>query len=196
MSLQATETTQSFDVLDKSFVVSDVLAELLLVNRRTIQRFATENDMPRESKNRFHTVSCVRWYIEHISAKSGSSDKSIIEERRLLIRTQRLRHELEIARRRGELIDADSVGQVLNQMAVIFSTQLEGLGARMAAELAATTDPVDIQRALQDECRAIRTATSAGALDLAVHINDSGDTKPAASRKRGRVGRSRKDAAA
>lgn len=145
--------------------------------------------MPKLAKNKYDLVGCVQWYVQHLVGKGDSADESMEVERRLLVRAQRRRHELEIAKRRGELIDAETVGQVINELAVIFVTQLEGMGARVAQQVATMSDPGAIQRVLTDECRGIRQATAARVADFAGAYHVIGDIDPAPRRKRRRVGR-------
>jgi len=172
------------------------LADLFGVTVRAIQKFSSDWGMPKNERNTYPLKDCVRWYLDHNDAKGKTDDKEILEERRLLVRAQRQRHELEIERRRDELVDRELVGQMLNELSVIFATQLEGLGARSAAELAGMGDTAEIQRKLLDECRSIRDATAAKVVEFASAIGGGRHIVIPAKRKRGRVGRPRKSATA
>lgn len=184
--------------LDRVIVPAAELARVLCVHERTVRRFVQDADMPKTAaRNRYPLVKSVQWYVQYLISKgSGGDDASILEERRLLVRAQRLRHELEIQKRRSELIDRDEVANLLNEMAVIFSTHLETLGSRTANTLASETDPAAIQKLLTDEARAIRSSTSAAVAEFAVAHSGLGDPDSAAESKRGRVGRRKPSVAA
>jgi DNA-binding transcriptional MerR regulator len=149
-----------FADLDRLEVNADQLAELFGVQKNTVLHWAREAGMPRIGRGRYSLKDCVHWHNDKLrNAIEGGSD--ITEERRRLISAQRQRHEIEAARLRGELIDAEEVGTCLNELAVIFSTQLDGLGAKSAPALRNIADTAEIRRILLDETRSIRRTTSA-----------------------------------
>jgi phage terminase Nu1 subunit (DNA packaging protein) len=149
----------TFANLSELEVSADQLADLFGVQKNTILHYAREAGMPRISRGRYSLYGCVQWYNEKLrNAIEGGGD--ISEERRKLIAAQRQRHEIECAKLRGELIDYEEVRTCFAELAVIFSTQLDALGPRIAPSLLNKGDTSAIVRAIQDEAKSIRRSTS------------------------------------
>ena len=152
--------------------------------------------MPKVGRNQFNLVQCFQWYIQHLIARgSASDDETIAEERKQLVRAQRLRIELEMTTRRGELIEAETMAIVVNDMASIFANHMESLSARLSNTLAGENNPVAVAEMLTLETRAIRNAVSAAIVDYAVTDDGSPDSRGPPRKKRGRVGRRKQNAA-
>jgi hypothetical protein len=139
---------------------------------------------------------CIQWRHRKLQAKRGEDAGDIAEEREKLIRAQRIGQELNNAKARGELLDAELVATVLQHMAALISTQIDGLAARVAPQLAQIRDPATIAKVIFDECRAIRRTASRAVEDFAGELAGGEDPEPAAGEKRGRVGRRAPDTAA
>lgn len=113
--------------------------------------------MPREGRGRYDLARCVQWRCTQLEESVARSSETV-EGKQKLIAAQTTRTELEIAQLRATLIEAATVGQVMQRVAVIVATQLDGLGPRVAGELADARDPALIQQVIFRECRSIRAS--------------------------------------
>ncbi len=175
-------------------VTADFLAEVFGVGRSMVYKYQDQG-MPRRARGEYDLRACVQWMIAHVSKRSGGDDPEDLTAARLeLVRAQTDGQVLENRRRAGELLPVDQVSRVLNEMAVIVSGQLDGLGPRCAGTLAGVHEPADIQGILFDECRDIRASIasavqefaggySSGNLDLAQDVPAKKSTKPRARGK-------------
>jgi len=159
MALKQAREAATFADLNNLEVNADQLAELFNVKKGTVLHYAREAGMPRVSRGRYRLADCVQWYIEKQRAlMDGGGDMT--DERRKLITAQRQRHEIEAQRLRSELIDAELVMTAFNELAVIYATQLDGFGPRVAPRLLNQVDTGEVVRILHDEARHIRRSTS------------------------------------
>lgn len=180
--------------IDRILVDTEKLADVFCLTPRSVMRYVKEHGLPKHGRNRFELIRSIKWYVQHlVSRGAGGEDDSITEERRLLVKRQRQRIELEIQKRRGDLIDSEAVKTVLGQTATIYATHLESLASRLPATLAVIDEPAEIQKALIDESRAIRTATSAAFADFAAAYPGSRHPRTSTKKKRGRVGGRKKN---
>lgn len=177
-------------------VTRDEIAHAFNIGGPMINKLVRQG-MPKLSHGKYDLIECTRWYVEFWRKKAaGAGDKDIGEERKALIISQTERTNLENAKLRGELIEAGRVAQALNEIAVIVAGQLDGLGARAAAEVAAIDDVAEVQRVLLNECRAIRQSIAESIQAFAL-ASDSVDDHKAAAEPDGRpMGRRKPRAAA
>lgn len=171
------------------YISAPALAELFGCTPDMVRRYVNDYGMPRVANGKYLMGECVQWYINRLRlAAAGGESGDVSKEKLRLIRAQRHRVEIQNKQARGELIDHETVANVLNQMGSIFSTQLDGLGPRMASVLSGIDDPAEIQRVLFDECRGIRANTATATIDLAVSYDDGGDSTTATGEGRRAVG--------
>lgn len=156
--------------------------DLVLLFGVTSRRVNMLNDegMPKVSPGKYSLIDCVQWYIDMWKKKATGNDDEKKNKQISLIDAQRDKIVLETEKLRENLVPIEEVAHALNSIGVIVSTQLDGLGARMANELAGLDDPAEIQRALFDECRQIRDNVAGQIDDLAATTN-SGVDSPAAA---------------
>jgi phage terminase Nu1 subunit (DNA packaging protein) len=114
---------------------------------------------------RISTPKAIAWLIDReVKRQAGLSPdekRKTKEAEDLRFRAARADHaELDLAIRRGQVTPSDDTADVLNEVAVIYSSQLDGLGGRLASELAANTSPEGIYQILFTEGRRIRSATA------------------------------------
>lgn len=105
----------------------------------------------KSGRNRVIRVRDLLRWLAGRDAQPGS-------ERERLAKEQADRVALDNAKKRGELIYAWQVADVLNTMAATLSAQLDSLPGRVAGELAGMTDAADIRALLLRETRAIRSS--------------------------------------
>ena len=181
-------TGATFADLDTLEVNAEQLADLFGVQKNTIMHYAREAGMPRIARGRYPLAKCVQWFNEKLrNAIDGGGD--ISDERRRLVAAQRQRHEIETARLRHELIEYDEVTACLYEIAVIFSTQLDSLGARAAPLLMNNPNTADIVRIIHNETNSIRQSTSAAVQAFASTYADIQNSRASPPKKRRRVGR-------
>lgn len=166
------------------------LAAFLGVSESAVMKWGREGGMPRGSiKGRYPLRDCIRWHLDRTKASAQDESKDIIEERRKLIVSQRQHQDLENAKLRGELFDAEMVKSVFRQVLATVATQLDGIAPRVTPRLITLSDPGQMQRVLFDECRAVRNATAAALEALAGADAGDADPEDPAPQKRRRVGR-------
>jgi len=165
------------------------LARYFEVSGAMVMKYAREGGMPRaKGKGRYPLMECIQWRYRKLQAKRGEDAGDIAEEREKLIRAQRIGQELNNAKARGELLDAELVATAMQQMAALFSTQLDGLAARVAPQLSQIRDPGTIAKVIFDECRLIRRNASGAVAAFAGELAGGEDSDPPAEAERGRVG--------
>ena len=173
------------DEVPKLVLNADSLAMLFGVTPQSVYVWARAG-MPKASPGKYPVAECIQWRIKELTATMGTG---LEDERKRLIMTQRERAEIENAKLKSELLPAEEVATLLQQLGVIFTTQMQGLGPRLAQRVAAVDDPAVVQTVISDECTAIRAATSAAVQDFASAHGGFADTGTAASPQRRRVGK-------
>ena len=68
---------------------------------------------------------------------------------------------LKAAEQAGKVVELEHVEATVERAMVMCAGQLDGLGGRVAARLAAESDPAVVRQVLFDECRRIRAAIAA-----------------------------------
>ena len=156
-----------------------VLGDLFGVSDPTITHWIREG-MPRGKAGRYDLASCVQWYRARMdkALKERGADGDAKTE---LTRAQVERTRLDVAKLRGELVDASEAQRVLNEVAVIVSTQLDGLGPRVAGEVVGLTDVATIQGVIFREARAMRTAIAARISRFGEEVESQVDAEEAAA---------------
>ena len=165
-----------------------VLTELFDITAMTLSRWV-QDGMPKYAKGVYPLKDCIRWAFERMRSQAGHETSEIQDSRRMLYDVQRAKHELEIKRINGEVVDVEVVASAVREMASIFATQLDGLAPRMAAQLATINNPTQIQRELFRETREIRRATCHALNAFASRENGGADGHAATGEGRGSMGR-------
>lgn len=148
----------------------DQLAAIFGCSKANVMALSREHAMPRRSHGRYPLVECFTWYLEWLRTRSSRDSAEVAESRLRLYDVQRQRGELDLAQRRGELLDAELVASVIQAILAAIATQMDGLGPRMAGALATIDDPASIQRKLFDECRNIRRNCAAEVLKIGLSL--------------------------
>jgi len=140
-------------------VTADFLAEVFGVGRSMVYKYQDQG-MPREARGRYDLRKCVQWLVAKMSHRGGDDPDDLQSARLELVKAQTEGQQLENRRKAGELLPADQVARALNDIAVIVSSQLDGLASRCAGRVAAITEPGAVQRELFEETRQIREAVA------------------------------------
>ena len=135
------------------------LGRLLSVTSRTVLRLHVAGVLPREGR-RYDPFACVPKYVEYVRNNAEASH-TLAEEKKRLIVAQRVGVERKNAAADRQSIDRTHVEQTLERVGALIGSQLDGIGGRLAGELAAMTDPAAIRKVVFDECRRIRNTAAA-----------------------------------
>ena len=87
--------------------------------------------------------------------------ESYQDARTRLARADADKRELEVAQKRGELVDVEAVQRALESIALTLRDSLQAIGARVAGELSTTTDARRCREIVDDEVRRCVAAASA-----------------------------------
>lgn len=116
------------------------------------------------------TVVAIQWLIdrevkkqvgdddegEDRSPKAGTKDG----EELLLTKAKRRKAEVEADKAEETVISLDDVGQFLFAISTLYGNELNGLGARLASEVAPIDEPSICKNRIDAECRRVRSATA------------------------------------
>lgn len=180
------------------YVTGAELAEIFGVSTMAVTKWV-QAGMPKESRSRYNLAECVQWKLRELTDKAGPANKDTSDERTELVKAQTRKLELESAKLSGDLVAVDTVRRVVNQVAVIASSQLDGLAARVAGTVAELNEPATIQQVIFDECRSIRASIADSIRDYATAdavAGSGGHRRATTKKKRGAVGRRKPDTAA
>lgn len=129
-------------------VTTDALAVLLGVTSRTVTELGRRGVIPRGSRRgRWHVSQCVPAYCAHLreqaAGRAGVDDDGgpldLATERAKLARAQRLKLDMDTARARGELVDAEGVRVRLSAMVTLARNQLLAVPGKAKAIMPALT---------------------------------------------------------
>lgn len=124
------------------------LAALLQITSRRVNQLVDEEVLSREAEGDFILPAAIAAYYEFKFADKGETD--YLAEKALHEKAKRELAELELQRRRNEVHDAADVELIMTDMLTKLRTQLLGLPAKMAPQLA-NRDKDYIDQALTDE---------------------------------------------
>lgn len=169
------------------------LADLIGITDRQVRNLHRANVLHQAGKGKYPLAESLQAYIAY--AAHGKVQSEVIDSKSRLLSAQARNAEIEADRKAGKLLDLDDVQTVLNETMTIIASQMDGLGGRLANELAGESDPAIIRQKLLSETRRIR-ATAADKLARLGAIADSGrDSAPAARQNTGPVGKRKTRAA-
>jgi len=149
------------------------LASILDITQTTLTGWHRDQGMPVAVKGKkgstysYDMAAVFRWYgawqVDKVLAKGHERGGKIVdikrEEARLKMH-QADKAEIEALKAKNEVLMIEDVKDTLNDVAVIYGSQLDALGGRLANELAAIEEPAEIRQKLFAEGRRIREATA------------------------------------
>lgn len=175
------------EIQDSSRVDRGSMARILGLSERQVTNLANDGVLPQSSKGKYDLVAAVQAYVHYVAR--GKVHTQVVDARTRLTEAQARNAEIEAERRAGQLLDREDVQTVLNEAMTIIATGMDGLGGRLANELAGDSDPASIRQKLLSETRRIR----ASAADKFARLGAIGDggrhPAPAAGKKSGPVGK-------
>lgn len=125
------------------------LAFLFGIGERWVQRLADEHGMPREEHGLYDPIRCTQWYTAFLRAQMKSAN---FDQKARLTRANADLRELELARRRGELVEARKVSRLVADFVLASKARLLGLPDKLAARLAAEKRPAGIKKNCRRSC--------------------------------------------
>lgn len=155
-----------------------VLAAVLGVTEETVRQRARAGVFTQVGRGKFDLVAAAK--AEREFQEAGRRAPVVGIETARLKRAQAERAEMENAERARSLLPAEDVRLFLSEAAVILVGMLDGAASRMAAALAAESDPGRVRQIIQDEHRAIRETTAARLEALGARCG-AGEHPPAAA---------------
>lgn len=141
------------------------IAEVLGCTPRHVLNLV-DDGLPRQTDGRFDIRACYRWSVARAKEKAAAGPARSQEIKDALVAAQRRKLELEIDVMRQRMLPCELVATVLNRIASTVATQLDGLGPRLAGELADEDDPRRVQDTLLREGRATRGAIAVALREL------------------------------
>lgn len=115
------------------------------------------------------TAEAIKWLVERELKKqlgeveeeqntprAGTKDG----EELLLTKAKRRKAEVEAKKAEDAVMDLPDVAQFLFAIATLYGNELNGLGARLASEVAVENEPAKCKHIIDVECRRVRAATA------------------------------------
>lgn len=141
------------------------LADILMITTRRVNQLVDEEVLAREPEGDFILPTAVAAYYEYKYA--DKDETTYLTEKARHEKAKRELAELELQRRRNEVHDAADVEMIMTDMLTNLRTQLLGLPAKMAVQLA-NRDKDYIDQALTDEIQSRLTELSDYSPDMFV----------------------------
>ncbi|MBF0182744.1 MAG: terminase small subunit [Magnetococcales bacterium] len=108
------------------------------------------------------SVQAIAWLIERERHKATTGEpETLLTERIRLTSAQANKAEMEVSQMSNLFVEKEAVKAVFAEAMVIIATQMDGLGGRLASELAGMTNQAEIQALLLRETRRIRATAAA-----------------------------------
>lgn len=144
------------DKLKGSIVSSTVIADLLcLESKRRVEQLVKEGILPRITRGKYDPIDCVQSYIKYIKDINGDSDKSLMDEKKALIKVQRETAQIDLAEKKGQLLDKKDVESEAFKNGRMVRDSLKNIPARLSTILAVEKKPVKIKKLLDEEIRKV-----------------------------------------
>jgi len=160
------------------------ISKLAGMTVRHFNRLVRGGLVPKAKRGLYSLESTVPALITYYQQGREGSGEMAAEKLRLTT-AQRREVEQRTATRGRDLIPTDEARSAFDGAMALIASQLNGLGGRIAADVAANADPAICKKIIFDETRRIRSAAAAELKAFANPSGGSGDTRSAAGDKRG-----------
>lgn len=170
------------------------LADVIGLKKRQITILFQEGVVKKNKNDKYDLCEAVPDYIAYCSY--GKVNEQRVKGKNRLDVARAEKEEMLVAKLKKLLIPLDDAQIAINEAMVIIGTQLDGIGGRMASELAGISEPAIVRQKLLNETRRIRKAAADKLARLATIGDGVGDTKTAARQASRSVGKSNKGVAA
>jgi phage terminase Nu1 subunit (DNA packaging protein) len=163
-------------------VALSIISECLGVSREHVTRLANKGVIPKSIDGKYDLVPSVRGYIESLRARTDSASVSLTKEKTLLVKRQRERLELELARAREELVSVDLVNETWEKIIYACRSRLLVIPTKLAPLVFAAKTIPEVKEVIQDAIyEALRELARTEVVDT--------DVESTSKSKRKRVGR-------
>jgi len=134
------------------------LGRILGVTDQAVYRMAREG-MPVAKRGKYHVPTCVQWNRERWrEIADGKGSREAHDERRLLLREQRLKAEMERRQMEGGLIEIDQAILATRGLVAEFTQGLTSLPSHAAQKVVGRQNAPEIREILKRECNQVRDA--------------------------------------
>ena len=113
----------------------------------------TKAGMPKSGRNSYPLIACIQWYIGYFKDKARDVSNQMAREKRRLLKVKADRGEYEFGELKKELVRRADVEQACFDAGRIARDAIMNVPERVAAIIAAKTDPEDINELLSKELR-------------------------------------------
>lgn len=117
--------------LNKELTVSE-LSILLNLTPRRIQQLAGEGVIPRADRGKYKLIPAVQGYIAFLQEAANDSSLSLTEERTNLTRSLSAKAAIDVAKAKGELIDAKAARELWERAVSACRSRLLSFPSRLA----------------------------------------------------------------
>jgi phage terminase Nu1 subunit (DNA packaging protein) len=133
------------------------VASVLNLTASRIQQLVQEG-LPKKLRGKYDQDECTGWYIRYLQAlvekkaivdEGGQIFKSEREERLRLLTADADLRELDLARKRGQLVSIEDVEHEMTDLILVTKARILAVGARVAPELVGENSRVMIQAVIE-----------------------------------------------
>ncbi len=168
---------------------ASTIAKLLHLTERRLTDLVKEGIAIRVARGRYDLTKTVQNYIGYLKSQVPEQGTKRYDDQTAILATRREMAEIELGERRGDLLAREAVESVFVETLVLMTQRLDGLGGRLAMDLAGESKPAKIRRLISDEVRATRQGFADGLGRLCRDIEKlARDRKPAKNKNTRRVG--------
>jgi len=168
------------------------IAKLLGISQRRLEQLAKEGTAIRVARGRYDLAKTVKNYIAYLKSQVPERGSKRYDDETAILATRREMAEIELGERRGDLLARGAIEEIFVEALVMMTQRFDGLGGRLAMDLAGESNPAKIRRLISDEVSAARQGFADGLGRLCRDIEKlADDRKPAKKANARRVGRRR-----
>jgi hypothetical protein len=126
------------------------LSECLGVTKEHVTRLANKGVIPKSINGEYDLVPSVRGYIESLRSRTDPASVSLTKEKTLLVKMQRERLEIELARAREELISVDLVNETWEKIVYACRSRLLVIPTKLAPLVFTSKTIPEVKEVIQD----------------------------------------------
>ena len=136
------------------------LAALIGITTTQLHRLVTAGIIPKAARGVFDAEAALRAAFAYYRTTAKVTSTNYAEERIRLVQAQRKDIEDRTAQRSRNLISYEEHAATVFTVCSIYNSQLDGMGGRLANELAAESNPAVVRKRIFDETQRIRVAAA------------------------------------
>jgi hypothetical protein len=158
LKAEARKAQEAYNNNDLKFVCNVEEAALVMgITAAGVRKLARESGMPRDARGAYDLRKCVPWYLQMWKKKAQGDDISdLAEERRLMLKEQRMMAEIERRTMEGTKIDRDEAREGWAMLAGMFVAALDALVAQVSPVIVHVESPAEARAILKGAANSIR----------------------------------------